>query len=148
MFESIKNKTIPKKLALNSKDILKIYDNNITEDFKTIDGEELEEIQKVIKDYNEAKNQEKRWKSKKNDAQEALSTFLKDNKVLKGVINGELKDLCKWQIRKGSQRIKGLSDIKKIDNKDDILDYLNKHELIYETEGSKSPSVLIKDLEV
>ena len=88
------------------------------------------------------------WKQKKQDALESLSIHLKDTEKLKGMINGELVDLCKWQTRKGSERIKGLTDIKKLDNKDEILDYLHKHELIYKTEGSKSPSIIIKDLEV
>ena len=147
MKKCIDTKTPPKKLLMNSKDIKKLYPE-IKDDFKTISGQELEEIKEVIKTYNEAKKQENRWKAKKNDAQERLSVHLKDTAMVKGVINGELHDICKWRSTGGGYNVAGIKEIEKRDDGKTIMNYLKRKKLIKEKVTGHVPSVLIKDLEV
>ncbi|MCK9303663.1 MAG: hypothetical protein M0P35_10810 [Bacteroidales bacterium] len=112
MKQCIDTKTPPKILAMNSKDIKALYPK-INEDFKILSGDDLESAMIHARAMRDCANQEKAWKAKKEDAQNALSVFLKDTKILKGIVDGELKSIASWQERKASESIMPYSEIKK-----------------------------------
>jgi hypothetical protein len=145
MKQCIDTKTPPKQLVMNSKDIKKLYPE-IKDDFRQVSENELTEIIDVIKSYKEADNQEKRWKAKKNDAQERLSVHLKDTDILKGIINGELQDLCKWKKTGGGFNVAGISEIKKREDGKTIMNYLKRKGLVKEKNTGRVPSVMLKEV--
>jgi hypothetical protein len=112
LHKCIKKGTPPKKLAMSQSDI-KIMYPKLEEDFVTLSGEELDSAITAAKQSKEAQEQEKMWKQKKEDALNTLSVFLKDNKKIKGLFEGELIDLAEWQERSGSERVAGVKEIKK-----------------------------------
>lgn len=147
MKQCIDTKTQPKQLVMNSKDIRKLYPE-IRDDFKQIDGEELDEVIEIIKIQQSAAKQEKQWKAKKNDAQERLSVHLKDTGMVKGIVNGVLQDLCRWKKTGGGFNVMGISEIGKRDDGKTLMNYLKRKKMIKAKNTGRVPSVMIKDLEV
>jgi hypothetical protein len=141
----IDTKTPPKQLVMNSKDIKKLYPET-KDDFRQVSENELTEIIDTIKSYKEAENQEKRWKAKKNDAQERLSVHLKDTGMVKGVINGELQDLCKWKKTGGGFNVAGIKEISEREDGKTIMNYLKRKKLIKEKNTGRVPSVMLKEV--
>jgi len=146
MKKAIDTKTPPKELAINSKDIASLYPE-IKDDFRDVQGEELDAIIDIIKDEIEAKKQVKIWKQKEIEATERISIHLKDTETLKGKVNGVSMTLAKWKKTGGSNRIIGLTEIKKRDDKDKIINYLEKNDLIKKTAENKKPSIMVKNIE-
>ncbi len=127
-----KNKP-PKELAMNKTDIAILYPK-LDEDFVVISGEELQFALQAAQEGIEADRQMKAWKQKKEDAENALSIFLKNAKVLRGIVDSELQDIATWQERSGGERLVGLSEIKK-DKR--LYNYCKKNKLIKEIESSR-----------
>ncbi len=123
MIKHIQDGTMPKKLAMNKADIMEIYPK-IDKDYVMLSGESLDTTKGLCKEFRHAEQQEKNWKSKKEDAKDALAVMLK--------AYGELREgsevLAKWGIRKGSWSIgKPLGVDEK--NKDSFLVWMKKNDL-------------------
>jgi hypothetical protein len=148
MKKCIDEKTPPKNLLMNAKDIQALFPA-IQEDFKEIKGDELNTILKIAIDENEASEQEKIWKRKKEQCAEMMAIHLKDTKVLKGNVGGMIVDIARWKETGGSERVMGLGDIGKRDDADTIIKYLKKKKLIKTGEPNLKPDICIKkkDLE-
>jgi len=142
MKQCIDSRTPPKQLLMNSKDIQKLYPE-IQDDFRQVSGKELDDILEIAVLEKYASAQEKLWKRKKEDAQERISIHLKDTQKLKGIVDGELKDIAKWRNTGGGNRILGLGDIEEREDNKRIIKYLEKNKLIYETKKGRKPSIII-----
>jgi hypothetical protein len=136
----IDKKIPPKELAMNTEDIKVLYPE-IKEDFKILSGEELQTAVDMARLQKEASEQEKAWKQKKEDANSALSIILKDTKMLKGIIDGEMTPIAEWQERKGGDNLRPLSEIKK---NEEVYHYLSKNDLIVKADDSKFVKVKLK----
>jgi hypothetical protein len=139
MKQCIDTKTPPKIMAMNSKDIKLLYPQ-LKEDFRILSSDDLEGAILHARAARDCANQEKAWKAKKEDAQNALSVFLKDTKILKGIVDGELVSIASWQERKGSETMVPLSEIKKDKEK---LQICIDNELI-KPAGDPSKYVVVK----
>jgi len=142
MKRCIDKKQPPKHLAMNAIDIQKLYPE-IKEDFREVSGEELAKTIEIAKAYNSASEQEKAWKQKKEDAQNAIAIHLKDTERLKAMINGELIDVAAWRNTGGAERIKALSEIKVDDER--VYRYLVKNNMIVRGEKGRKPSIKLKE---
>ena len=141
MKKCIDTGTPPKKLAMNMKDIKILYPK-IKEDFKMVSGAELYDTLGAVKKQREASRQIKAWTQKKEDAENTLSIILKDSKMLKGIVDGEIVDLAGWQEREGGQRVAGFSEIKK---HPEILTLLQEKDLIKTGKDVKFVSVKYRE---
>jgi len=130
----------PKEFAMNKTDIAILYPK-LDEDFTVVSGDKLQFALKIAKEYTEAERQIKAWKQKKEDAENAMSVILKNSKVLKGIVDSEIVDIAAWQERSGSERIKGLSEIK---NNKRLYNYFVKNGLIYKSESSRFVKIKYK----
>ena len=121
MIKHIKDKTMPRELAMNKADIMEIYPR-IEKDYVMLTGDSLESVKEVCTEFNHAKQQEANWKEKKKDANDALAVMLRDY--------GELRQgsdiLAKWQERKGSMSIGKPEDV---EGKDSFTVWLKKNDL-------------------
>lgn len=140
MKKCIDKRVPPKNLAMNKTDIQIMYPK-LDEDFRVVSGDELDMARKAAIEAQEAKAQLKAWKQKKEDAENALSVLLKNGKVLKGVVDGELQDIATWQERSGGERLVGLKEIEK-DKR--LYRYCKKNGLIKEVDGSRFIKVKFK----
>lgn len=151
MKKCIDTKTPPKQLAMNQKDIVKLYPT-IEDDFVEITGEQLHHVIDSAKKYYAAKKQVKVWQAKEQEHKESMAIHLKDVKVAKGIVNGVMVDLCRYKITKSSQRLCGLKAINERDEKEAkrIMNYLKRKKLINKSDESRSAQICIKekDLEV
>ena len=111
MKKCIGKKQPPKMLVMNQKDVKELYPK-LNEDFITLSGDELENAIEASKQAGNAKKQKKAWEQKERDALDALSVYLKDNKKIKGIIDGEIIEIAEWQERKGAERIAGIKEIR------------------------------------
>jgi hypothetical protein len=143
MKKCIDDRTPPKELLMNSKDIQSLYPT-LTEDFRELKDDELTDVLKIAMEEIEASAQEKEWKRKKEQAADMLAIHLKDTKVLKGNVGGVIIDIAKWKDTGGSERVMGLADIAKREDAATIEKYLRKKGLVKKSEESKKPSVIIK----
>lgn len=143
MKKCIDNKTPPKQLLMNSKDIASLYPE-IKEDFREVKNDELAQILKIATIEKKADQQEKMHAKVKKDAQERMSIHLRDTEVLKGIVNGKLKTITKWKKTGGATGIMGLSDIGKREDSKKLLNYIKRNKLTKTGEVNKKPSVVIK----
>lgn len=143
MKKCIDTKQPPKELATNQDDI-KIMYPELDEDFRIISGDELNDAIQAAREAKEAEEQVKRWEQIKKDANNALSIFLKDSKTLKGIVDGQIVDLATWQERKASERIIGLTEIKK---DEELYKLVKDKNLIKETPASRFVKVKFKEAE-
>ncbi len=143
MKNCIDTKTEPKKLVMNSKDIIKMYPE-IIDDFREIQGDELKEILEVAKLGRQAAEKEKNWKAIKEDAVERMALHLKDTEQIKGLVGGSLQTIAKWKNTGGGFRIRGLGEIEKHEDAKRLIRYMKKNELIYEAKRNRIPNVVIK----
>jgi hypothetical protein len=141
----IDNRTPPRELLMNSKDIAKLYPE-IKDDFREVQGEELTELLQIARERHEAADHEKRWKSKKDDCDERMSIHLRDTEKLKGVVGDRLQTIAVWSKRKGAEKVMALGSIKKLEGAESkrIINYLKKNNLITKGDDTKSPKVVIK----
>jgi ferredoxin-fold anticodon binding domain-containing protein len=102
----------PKELAMNQSDIKAMYPR-LNEDFRIVSGDELTAATNAALQAREAAQQAAAWKLKKEDAENALAVLLKDVKVLRGLVDGDIVDIAAWEERKGSERVAGVKEIKK-----------------------------------
>lgn len=130
----------PVNLAMNQSDVRYIYPE-IKKDFRVLSNEELEKAVKYAQIQKESSQQIKAWKQKEEDAKNALSVLLADTGLIKGFVDGELKAIATWQTRKGSEKIKKLSEIKK---EKKYYNYLKRNGLIEETKESTFVKVKLK----
>jgi hypothetical protein len=129
------NKDIaPKEMILNQNDVKELHPK-LQDDFVMISGEERDQAIEIAGAYNKAHEQEKKWKNKKQEAADSMSILLKDVPELRD----ENGIIAKWQVKKASERVKGLKDIKKI--RPLAYKYLNKWDLINTSEESRSVSI-------
>jgi hypothetical protein len=112
MKKCIDTKTPPKEKAMNASDIQKLYPI-VLEDFRESVGKELEDAQRIAKEYTHAKQQIKQWELKERDCLDAMSVLLKDTREIKGLIGDELQTIAKWKDTGGAEKIVALSKIKK-----------------------------------
>jgi hypothetical protein len=147
MKQCIDTKTPPKQLAINQSDIIKLYGSETKDDFIELELSELDFALKNAKEFYIAKEQEKKWKRKKEEAEQSMSIFLKDFDSIKGVVDGEITEIAKWKETGGSERICGLSDIKKRDERESkrIINYLTKNNLIKKSKKNKKATIKIKE---
>jgi hypothetical protein len=109
----VKHDELPKEMAMNSLDIQALYPE-IREDFYFEgDPEKREAIIQAARAQVNASEQEKAWKQKKDDASDALSVYLADNKELRIELDGEIRTVAKWVEKKGGERVAGLKEISK-----------------------------------
>ncbi len=147
MIKHIKDGTMPKELAMNKADIMEIYPR-IDKDYVMLQGYKLETTKGLCKEFRHAEQQEKNWKSKKEDAKDALAVMLK--------AYGELREgsevLAKWGIRKGSCSIGKPTEVDE-KNKDSFLVWMKKNDLNaykylerkgFIRQGNESKSVSVK----
>lgn len=121
-------------MAMNSLDIQALYPE-IKEDFYFEgDAEKRTAIIEAAKAQVYAAEQEKAWKQKKDDASDALSVYLVDNKELRIELDGEIRTVAKWVERKGGERIAGLKEIAK-DEK--AYKYLKRKGFVNQGEDSR-----------
>lgn len=147
MKKCIDTNTPPKQLVMNSKDIQYMYPK-IQEDFRELQGKELEETIEVAIMQRYAAEQEKMWKRKKEDAAERMSIHLKDTTMLKGMVNGRLQTISRWKETGGGMRLMGLGKIKEREDSKRIMRYLEKNKLLKEAKSGLNPSVVIKSDEL
>lgn len=143
MKKCIDERTPPKELLMNSKDIQLLYPE-IKEDFRELKDDELSAVLKIAMDEIEASTQEKEWKRKKEQASDMLAIHLKDTQILKGNVNGMIIDIARWKDTGGSERVMGLSDISKRDDAVTIEKYLRRKGLVKKDKDNKKPSVVLK----
>lgn len=130
----VKHDEPPKEMAMNSLDIQALYPE-IKEDFYFEgDTEKRQAIIEAAKAQVHAAEQEKAWKQKKDDASDALSVYLADNKELRIELDGEIRTVAKWVERKGGERIAGLKEISK-DEK--AYKYLKRKGFVNQGEDSR-----------
>jgi hypothetical protein len=109
----VKHDEPPKEMAMNSLDIQALYPE-IREDFYFEgDPERRTAIIEAAKSQVHAAEQEEAWKQKKDDASDALSVYLADNKELRIELDGEIRTVAKWIEKKGGERVAGLKEIAK-----------------------------------
>jgi len=109
----VKHDEPPKEMAMNSLDIQALYPE-IREDFYFEgDPEKRQAIIQSARAQINASEQEKAWKQKKDDASDALSVYLADNKELRIELDGEIRTVAKWIEKKGGERVAGLKEIAK-----------------------------------
>jgi hypothetical protein len=140
----IDKKIPPKKLAMNVSDIKVMYPK-LNEDFRLVSGDELASAVEAANKAKEAAEQLKAWKQKKEDAEATLSIFLKDNKKLQGIIDGEITDIAAWQSREGGERIIGLKELKELDSGERLYKYMKKNGLIKVGGDSRFVRVKLKE---
>ena len=135
----IANDQPPKSMAMNGRDIAALYPT-IDEDFVYLAGDEAEAVTDACRAYRKATAQEKVWKAKKSEAQDAIAVHLKDRGELRNADGGVL---ARWQERKGSERVTALGKIRT----DDPVSYryLKRKKLIEQSSGSRSPAVVWKE---
>jgi len=119
MAKCIKDRTIPRELAMNKADVMKIYPK-IEKDYVMVSGGELDLIQSICREHAHADKQEKAWKVKKEDAADAIAVHLKDVQEIKGP---DGKTLAKWNIKKGATGIKKPDAVK---DKRSFLKYISE----------------------
>ena len=141
MYKCIQKKQPPKELAMNQDDI-KIMYPELDEDFRIISGDELSDAIQAAREAKEAEEQVKRWEQIKKDANNTLSIFLKDTKTLKGIVDGQIVDLATWQERKASERIIGLTEIKK---DEELYKLVKDKNLIKESPATRFVKVKFKE---
>ena len=139
----IDTKTPPKQLVMNSKDIQKLYPE-IKDDFREVQGNELTEILEVARIGREAAEKENYWKDIKADATERMSIHLRDTEQLKGIINDTMQTIAKWKATGGGRRMMGLKDIGEREDAKRLLRYLEKNELIKDSEKGRIPNIVVK----
>ena len=126
----IENDKPPADLAMNTQDIIDLYPE-IGDDFVIVDDDERSRAVELSTRYFEAKAQEKRWSAAKADALDAMAVMLRDRP--------EMRDregiLAKWQITRGSEKIKSLSAIK--DDDPLAYRYLKRKGLLYTSKDSR-----------
>lgn len=136
------NKNIPpKNLAITRKDIEIMYPK-INEDFRHVSGDELTVALEAAKKGKEALKQIKAWKQIEEDSKNALAVILKDAKILKGMIDGEIIDIAGWTERKGSERLIAYSEVVK-DKR--LYNYMKRNNLITKIEDSRFVSIKFKE---
>lgn len=143
MKKCIDEKTPPKELMMNAKDIQALYPD-IQEDFRELKGDELSEVLKIAIEEIDASENEKAWKRKKEQAADRLSIHLKDTKILKGNIGGMIVDIAKWKETGGSERTVGLAEIREREDGATVEKYLRRKGLVKKSEESRKPSVTLK----
>lgn len=141
MKKCIDKKTPPKEKAMNASDIQKLYPE-IKEDFREVVGKELETAMSITEQYQHAKQQVKQWELQERDALDAISVLLKDERELKGLINGELQTIARWKNIGGAEKIVALSKIKK--ERFDIYGYLLDNSLIEYQKTDRKPEIKLK----
>lgn len=136
MIKHIKNRTMPKELAMSKNDIIEIYPK-VEKDYRMLVGGELEKMKDVCKEYVKADRQEKNWKAKKEDAKDAMAVYLKSTEELRDGSNV----LARWETRKGSKKLaKGIGPLEK----EDITTYKYLDRKGYIKTGSDSRFVKVK----
>lgn len=137
----IKHDQPPKEMAINTSDIVRLYPG-IDTDFVYLGGGEEEAVIEACRQYRKASAQEKVWKDKKQEAQDTLAVHLKDRGELRSHEGGVL---ARWSIRKGSERVAGVKDIKSKDP--NAYKYLKRKNLLTTTSDSRTAAVVYKDQE-
>jgi hypothetical protein len=138
----IKTKQPPKDLIINQADVKDLYPSADRGDFTILSGEELEKATEYAREGKYAAKQEKIWKSKKIEANDALSVIMKDR--------GEIRDsngtIAKWAFKKGYEKIMALGAMKDLDGYHKYYRYLKRNGLIVPPgEGSRSVSIKFKE---
>jgi hypothetical protein len=144
MKQCLDTRTPPRYLLMNSKDIKALYPK-IREDFREIKDAELSEVIQTAIKFNEAKSQEKIWKQRKDEYENSISIHLKDTKVLKGNIGGQILDIARWKETGGAERVAGLAAIQEREDGKTILKYLKKKGLIQQDSKNQKASIVIKE---
>lgn len=132
----------PKELAINALDISTLYPT-LSDDFSfTTDPAEREALLTAARAAQRAAGQEKVWKAKKEDANDALAVLLKDRKELRIELDGEVVPVVKWIEKKGGERIAGLKEIAKTPGAEDTVRALG---LVKQGEPSRYVTVCLKE---
>jgi len=138
MKQCIDKKQPPKLLALNAQDIRKLYPE-IQEDFRELKDAELEKAIQISKDFHRADEQETKWEQRKKDAKNAMSIILKDQRMVKGMIDGELQDIATWKKTGGGFGVMGLKDMEEADP--NAYRYLKRKKLIKPKKSGETPNI-------
>lgn len=146
MAKCIREGRMPRELAMNRADIMEIHPKH-EKDYVMLTGGELEIVEETCREYRHAEDQEKKWKAKKEDANDAMAVHLAEYEELRGP-NG--KALAVWRENKGREGIKKPEDV---EGKDSFLNFIKKNDsncyryLLkrgYIRKGADSRSVSIK----
>ena len=134
MVKRIETDTPPSDLAMNTDDIKALYPE-VGEDFVTLAGPERDTAVEIAKSYQHADRQEKRWKERKSDAQDAMAVLLKDRPELR---DGE-GVIAKWQKKSGAERVVALKTIK---NEHPLAyKYLKRNKLLQTSKDSRTVTI-------
>ena len=141
MKKCIDKKKPPRELAMNATDIRKLYPD-IKEDFTELIGDELTRAIDIAKEYNKAVAQEKIWKEKKEDAENAIAILLKDQRRIRGLVDDKMQTIAEWKSTGGFEKIKALKEIKS--EYSDIYEYLKNNEMIEFANSNEKPAIKLK----
>lgn len=131
----------PKELAMNADDIRKLYPE-IKEDFCEISGDELQKAVEISRTYQKAAEQEKQWKARKEDAENAMAVLLKDNREITGRIGDKVETIARWRQTGGGEYVASIKDMQSADPV--AVKYLRKRGLIKEKKKGEKPDIKLK----
>ncbi len=135
----------PKELAMNALDVAALYPS-LSDDFAfTSDPEEREALLAAARASTRAAAQEKAWKAKKEDANDALAVLLRDRREIRIELDGEVVPVVKWIEKKGGERIIGLKEAKAVPGAEEKLREMG---LVKQGEPSRYVSVCLREEEV
>lgn len=128
----------PDHLCMNLDDVLSVYPE-CTDDFVILDGEAAAKAVEYASASKDAAKQEKAWKQKKDDANNALAVVLGDRKEVRVMLDTEVRPVVKWTERAGGEYV----TLSECDEKS--VKYLRRKGLVKEKKGSKSVNVCWKE---
>jgi len=140
----IKHDEPPKEMAMNAVDIAALYPT-LTDDFRMLPEDATDAAIEAARKYRAAKAQEKAWKQKADDAQDALACYLKDTKEIRAMRGGEIIPIARWVERNGSERVMGLKEIGKLPDGEALAGTLRAAGAIKQGEASRYVGVMFKD---
>lgn len=138
----IKTKQPPKDLVINQADIKELYPSVDRGDFAVLSGKEKDRAIEFAKAGKKAAKEEKLWKAKKQEANDALSVIMKD----RGEIRDSTGPIAKWAYKKDYEKIMSLGKMKTLDGYHKFYRYLKRNGLIVPPgEDSRNVSICFKE---
>lgn len=137
----IDKKKPPRELAMNADDIRKLYPE-IKEDFCEISGDELQKAIEITSVYRKASEQEKQWKARREDAENAMAVLLKDNREITGRIGDKVETIARWKPTGGGEYAASLKDVTQ--GNPNAIKYLRKHGLIKEKKKGEKVDIKLR----
>jgi len=144
LYQCITTRTPPKRLAISIDDVKLLYPET-PEDFRVVSGDAADDAIRYAAASREAAAQVAAWELKKRDADAALAAMLTDAKRLRIIRDGSIVDVAAWQERAASERVAGLSELRKMPDGDALIELLREQGMIKKTEASRFVKVKYKE---